>query len=157
MNLDALKSEDDKSERAAHHLERAKADLKIWRILTSKQQKLAMEKATEHPHRSPVEYLSAFLNLSDTQKTTLESVFEANRPKHRDPVAFLTLLSSEKTTAADLAALHAPLDSDENHGPLKILSAIHSVLTAEQRQVFVDKGLSKMRGPHHRLRGPHAN
>ncbi len=154
------------ADHSALTLARAQQTLDIWNVLTAEQQATVASKAAEQAtaiaereaNRPEVAdkgaahltQLTEKLSLTEAQQSALSAAFEANRPAapaKPDPQALITLLSSGSATAEAIAALHKhPEKVDQN--PLSPLAALHSVLSAEQRQVFVDSGLLNAgRGP----------
>jgi Spy/CpxP family protein refolding chaperone len=151
---------------AAMELAHAQQTLDLWNVLTAEQKTTvttksaefadkmtAMEaKRPEKANKRPEQGLALFtekLSLTADQQAALTAAFEANRPAapaKPDPQALITLLNSGSATAESIAALHTrPQQLD--HNPLKPLATLHSILTAEQRQTFVDSGLLKQPGP----------
>ena len=164
----------DAPDRSAMELARAQQTLDIWNVLTAEQKATVVSKAAEfadqmaemeanRPEREakdPAQHLAQLteaLTLSADQQAALTAAYEANRPAERekpDPQALITLLNSGSATAESIAALHTPPEKVD-HNPLTRLETLHSILTAEQRQTFVDNGLLKQgRGPGHGPVGP---
>lgn len=162
----------DQNERA---LSRAQQTLDLWNVLTAEQQATVVSKAAERasemaekaanrPEREDkgaahLATLTEKLSLTEAQQSALSTAFEANRPaapERPDPQALINLLNSGSATAASIAALHTPPEKVD-HNPLDKLATLHSVLTPEQRQLFVDSGLLKAggkRGGHAMAAGP---
>lgn len=154
------------ADRSTLALARAQQTLDIWNVLTAEQQATVASKAAEQATAiaereanrpefadkgaAHLSQLTEKLSLTEAQQTALSAAFEANRPaapERPDPQALITLLSSGSATAEAIAALHTPPEKVD-HNPLTQLATLHSVLTAEQRQLFVDSGLLKAgRGP----------
>ncbi len=151
---------------AVMELVRAQQTLDIWNVLTAEQKTTVTTKSAEFASKiaemdanrpdkadkGPAQMLTQLtdkLSLTTEQQATLAAAFEANRPaapSKPDPEALVTLLNSGSATAASIAALHTrPEKAAAN--PFTALTTLHGVLTAEQRQVFVDSGLLKQPGP----------
>jgi hypothetical protein len=153
----------------AMELAHAQQTLDIWNVLTAEQHAMVTTKAAEfaskiaemdanrpekadQSNKAPEQMLSQFtskLSLTTEQQAALTAAFEANRPAapaKPDPQALITLLNSGSATAESIAALHTRPEKVDNN-PLTALATLHSILTAEQRQTFVDSGLLKQPGP----------
>ena len=157
----------DRPDPAVIELARAQQTLNIWNVLSAEQKATVTEKAAEFankmagmdahrpgPPQGPegkLSQLSETLSLTAEQQAALTAAFEDHRPaapEKPDPEALITLLNSGSATAESIAALHTRPEKGV-HNPLSALAAIHSVLSAEQRQNFVDIGLLKQPGPGH--------
>lgn len=128
--LESLRPQGDnkRPDPAVMELARAQQTLDIWNVLSAEQKATVSTKAAEFASKM--------------------AEMEANRPAapaKPDPQALITLLNSGSATAESIAALHTrPAKVD--HNPLTALETLHSALTAEQRQSFVDSGLLKQPG-----------
>jgi Spy/CpxP family protein refolding chaperone len=145
--------------------------IKSWQILTAEQKSQVKAKQVERetqmaereanrPDRTDVsmtdkgvpgiERLTSTLNLTAEQQASIKAAFEANKPDFEGQKATMqanrTAIQAELDAASPSAAnlvtlLKANRPEKANHG-LAQLAQLHAILTAEQRQSFVDTGLA---------------
>lgn len=143
--------------------------IKSWQILTSEQKAQVKAKQVERetqmaereanrPAQSDtsdkaapgIERLTSSLNLTTEQQASIKAAFEANKPDFESQktamqanrTAIQAELDAANPSAANLVTLlKANRPEKANHG-LAQLAQLHAILTAEQRQSFVDAGLA---------------
>ena len=163
FDADALQAslEANKPDHSARATLEAEYLIKSWNILTSEQQsavisnvaeraaaqaeRMANMELKERPERPEglSNPLVEKLGLSEDQQAALEAAREANKPEApqgKNPEALVNALA-EGATAAEIVALQSANRPDKN--PLQHLATLHGILSADQRQTFVDSGLLK--------------
>lgn len=143
--------------------------IKSWQILTSEQkaqvkakqaerESQMAERETQRPSDGRVsekgvpglERLTSVLTLTADQQTRLKAAFEANQPDFASQKA--TMQANRTVIQAELDAANPSVDNlvallkagrpeKANHG-LNQLAQLHALLSAEQRQSFVNAGLA---------------
>ena len=109
-----------------------------------------------------IERLTSTLNLTADQQASIKAAFETNKPDFEGQKAAMqanrTAIQAELDAASPSAAnlvtlLKANRPEKANHG-LAQLAQLHAILTAEQRQSFVDTGLALGHGAQRGPGGP---
>lgn len=107
--------------------------------------------------------MAEILSLSDEQVTALEAL-KGERPERPDPTTMKAQVQATQTAiqaeldkdSPSVAAIVAILEAnrpEQQASPVAHLAELHSILTAEQRQAFVDAGLAGNQGPQHEPSG----
>ncbi len=157
--------------------------IKSWQILTAEQKNQVKAKQVEREAQMAereasrpaqtdismtdkgvpgIERLTSTLNLTADQLASIKAAFEANKPDFESQksamqanrAAIQAELDSASPSATNLVTLlKANRPEKANHG-LAQLAQLHAILTAEQRQSFVDSGLALGHGAQRGPGGP---